>query len=288
MRAFLLHLRLHFQLILSGIFLWGYLLAGGVPNARGLFGFILFHVLLYGGATTVNAYYDQDDGPITGLRRPPPAGPVCLWGGVAFMAIGAVLAWKLGATFALLYSAMALLGLGYSHPRVRFKNGPLASVGIVALGQGGLGFLGGAAAAVPRGLPAPGAAWILGGVAATLFTTALYPLTQVFQIDADLARGDRTFAVHFGPRIVFRTSITCFVLGAAAALPALRALFPAGVAAAFLLFLALCIAFLARWARRYDPQSVRANHDRVFGFGLATSGGFLLLIAWRLIDRWRP
>src|SRR5215510_6977910 len=199
MRAFLLHLRLHFQLILSGIFLWGYLLAGGVPNARGLFGFILFHVLLYGGATTVNAYYDQDDGPITGLRRPPPAGPVCLWGGVAFIAIGAVLAWKLGATFALLYSAMALLGLGYSHPRVRFKNGPLASVGIVALGQGGLGFLGGAAAAVPRGLPAPDAAWILGGVAATLFTTALYPLTQVFQIDADLARGDRTFAAHFGP-----------------------------------------------------------------------------------------
>ena len=203
------------------------------------------------------------------------------------MGIGAVLAWTLGATFALLYAAMSLLGLGYSHPRIRFKNGPLGSVGIVAIGQGVLGFLGGAAAAVPHGLPSPDAPWILGGVAAALFTTALYPLTQVFQVDADLARGDRTFAAHFGPRVVFRTSIVCFGLGAVAALPALRAHFPAGVTAGFLLFLALCIGFLVRWARRYDPESVRANHDRVFGFGLATSGAFLILIAWRLVERWR-
>ena len=47
--------------------------------------------------------------------------------------------------------SIAALGIGYSHPRVRFKRHPLASLGVVAIGQGALGYLAGAAAAVPYG-----------------------------------------------------------------------------------------------------------------------------------------
>src|SRR5262245_44022502 len=131
MRSFLVHLRLQFQLILSGIFLWAYLLAGGVPNARAVLAFLVLHVLLYGGTTAVNAYYDQDEGPVTGLRHPPRAGPACVRGGLGFMAAGAVLAPCVGAAFAVVYVAIALLSLAYSHPRLRWKNGPASSVLVV-------------------------------------------------------------------------------------------------------------------------------------------------------------
>jgi 4-hydroxybenzoate polyprenyltransferase len=272
-------------LVLSGIFLWGYLLGGGVPKLRGFFGFLIFHFLLYGGATAFNAYFDQDEGPIAGLRRPPPAGRVCLWGGLAFMLGGAALAWAIGGTFALIYLVMLLLGLGYSHPRLRFKNGPISSILVVALGQGLLGYLGGAAAAVPARLPPMDAPFVLGALTSLLITAGLYPLTQVYQIDEDRRRGDLTFAVRYGPQGVFRTSLVCFVLGGIAGWPAMRATLRPGQALSLTAALALLAGVLFFWSPRYDPKEPRANHDRVFLFALGTSLSFVAVIAWRLVER---
>ena len=285
MRSFLVHLRLHFQLILSGIFLWAFLLGGGVPDGRALGAFLILHVLLYGGTTAFNAWYDQDEGPVTGLRRPPPAGRACLVGGLGFMLAGALLAPRVSATFGGIYVMVMLLGIGYSHPRVRFKDGPLSSLVVVTVGQGVLGFLAGAAAAVQQGLPKPTAALVLGGAAATLLTTGLYPLTQVFQIDEDLERGDRTFAAHFGPRVVFRTSLACFALGLVAALPAARAVFTRLETSALAGALLVLILGLWLWSRRYEAAARVRNNDRVLTLGLVTSGCFVALIVRHLAAR---
>jgi 4-hydroxybenzoate polyprenyltransferase len=282
---FFVHLRLHFQFVLSGIFLWGYLLGGGVPRLRGLFAFLILHVFLYGGATAFNAYFDQDQGPIAGLRRPPPAGPICLWGGLTFMLVGAALAWGLGATFGLIYLFMLLLGFGYSHPYFRFKNGPISSILVVAIGQGLLGYLGGGAAAVSGGLPPLGTPFVLGALTSLLITTGLYPLTQVYQIDEDRRRGDRTFAVRYGPAGVFRTSLICFVLGGIAGWPAMRAALTPGQALGLAGALALLAGVLFFWSPRFDPRESHANHDRVFLFALGTSLSFVAVIAWRLAER---
>lgn len=285
MVSFLVHLRLHFQLILSGIFLWAFLLAGGVPDGRAVFAFLVLHVLLYGGTTTFNAYYDQDQGPVTGLRSPPRASRVCLWGGLGFNLLGAALALLVSGTFAAIYVAIMLLGLGYSHPRTRFKSNPAASLLVVAFGQGALGFAAGAAVAVRSGLPAPTLQLVLGGAAATLLTTGLYPLTQVFQIDEDLARGDRTFAARFGPRVVFATTVVCFALALACALPVAWRVFVPVETVAVAVGLGLAILVLVRWARAYDPAAQLANHDRVFTIGFLTSMGFVAFIVRHLLER---
>lgn len=282
---FLVHLRLHFQLILSGIFLWAFLLAGGVPDRRALWAFLVLHVLLYGGTTAYNAWYDQDEGPVTGLRRPPPAGRACLVGGLGFMLTGALLAGFVSAAFGLVYALIMLLSIGYSHPRVRFKNGPATSLAVVALGQGVLGFVAGAVVAVPRGFPPVSGTLVWGGAAATLLTTGLYPLTQVFQVQEDLARGDRTFAARFGPRAVFRTSLACFGLALATALPAARAVFTRGETVGLTLALGALLLLLAAWSRRFDPRARLANHDRVLALGLVTSGSFVALVVRHLAAR---
>ena len=285
MIAFLVHLRLQFQLILSGIFLWAFLLAGGVPDGRAGLAFLVLHLLLYGGTTAYNAYYDQDKGPVTGLRAPPPAGRLCLWGGLGFMAAGALLAPCAGLPFTLVYVAIALLSIAYSHPRIRLKNGPASSLLVVAFGQGLLGFLAGAVVAVPAGWPRFDFALVCGGLAATLLVTGLYPLTQVFQIEADLARGDRSFAAHFGPRAVFHTTLGCFGFALVAALPAARTVFT-GPETLFLVvaLVALC-SVVWFWSQRYDPSRVIANHDRVLTLGLVTSGSFVALIVRHLAAR---
>ncbi|MDQ3249750.1 MAG: hypothetical protein M3Q45_11165, partial [Chloroflexota bacterium] len=50
-RTLLIHLRLHFQLLLAPIFLWGYFLAAGRPDGKFWLAFFAFHLFLYGGTT---------------------------------------------------------------------------------------------------------------------------------------------------------------------------------------------------------------------------------------------
>jgi 4-hydroxybenzoate polyprenyltransferase len=145
--SLLIHLRLHFQLLLAPIFLWGFLLAGGRPSPRALAAFLLVHVCLYGGATAYNSAYDRDEGPVGGLERPPPVSPALLPFSLSLLLVGwalsALLSWVLFA----IYGGILGFALAYSHPRLRWKNGPWPSLATIFLGQGVLGFLAGWVAA---------------------------------------------------------------------------------------------------------------------------------------------
>ncbi|HZW99289.1 MAG TPA: hypothetical protein VFF10_04450, partial [Trueperaceae bacterium] len=55
-RSYLLHLRLPFQLLLSPVYLWGVLLAGGsIGTPEFWLGYISLHLFLYGGTTAFNS-----------------------------------------------------------------------------------------------------------------------------------------------------------------------------------------------------------------------------------------
>ena len=91
MWTLLVHLRLHFQLLLAPVFLWGWLLAGGGLSLSVVLGFIAFHFFLYSGATAFNSYYDRDVGPVGGLERPPSVSPGLLPFSLIVQLIGALL-----------------------------------------------------------------------------------------------------------------------------------------------------------------------------------------------------
>ena len=148
-------------------------------------GYLALAVDLYGGATAYNSVYDRDEGPVGGLAAPPPVPAGLLPFSLMLQAAGAAAAPIVGWPFTLVYLAMAGLGAAYSHPRVRFKARPWASLLVVSLGQGVLGFLLGflAAGGAPRAALAPRA--LEAAFVAAAFTTALYPLTQLYQVDED-------------------------------------------------------------------------------------------------------
>jgi hypothetical protein len=108
----IVHLRLHYQLVLlSPLFIWGFLLGGKVPSIRAGLGFLAFHVFLYGGITAYNSYYDRDEGPVGGLRFPPPVSEALLGFSLAVQAIGLVIALFVGIEFTVLYLiVMVLIG----------------------------------------------------------------------------------------------------------------------------------------------------------------------------------
>src|SRR6476659_5695125 len=72
-RNFVLHLRLKFQLLVAPVaFLLGAIFGISRQPAEVLLQFFNVHVLLLGGASAFNSYYDEDTGPVEGLLNPPP------------------------------------------------------------------------------------------------------------------------------------------------------------------------------------------------------------------------
>jgi 1,4-dihydroxy-2-naphthoate octaprenyltransferase len=284
-RDLIIHLRLHFQLLLAPIFLWGYFLANGKLDADFWLGFLAFHIFLYGGITAFNSYYDRDEGPVGGLVKPPPVTPALLPFSLVTQALGFILAAFVNLPFLIIYLLILLMGLAYSHPRWRWKGRPLAGLATVAVGQGVLASLGGWVCANPSLAAVDGMSG-LGILAVTLVTTGFYPLTQIYQIEEDRARGDWTFAVWVGPSGVFIFAI--ITQGLAAVLLAgvigwLLGLFEAVVVAGF--YGALLIGTI-RWAYKFDSTKVLSNYRRIMRINTLTSFGFMGFIILHMAGIW--
>lgn len=273
-RILLIHLRLHFQLLLAPIFLWGYFLSGGCLGRRFWLAFIAFHLFLYGGTTVYNSYYDRDEGPVGGLQKPPPVTPEMLPFSLLMQAIGALLAALVNLPFVLIYLSVFILFTAYSHPAPRLKGRPFVGLLTVALGQGVLAALAGWVTAQPGLSTLSGFDWIA-LLAAALLTTGFYPITQIYQIDADAERGDITFAAWAGPRGTFAFGLITMSLATAILAIIFNQLFgllQTLALAFFCLSLLLCILY---WAFTYDARQVVANYRRVMRLYRSLTLGFL-------------
>jgi 1,4-dihydroxy-2-naphthoate octaprenyltransferase len=276
------HLRIHYQLLfLSPLFIWGFTLGGGSLSGRAGIGFVSFHIFLYGGITAYNSYYDRDEGPVGGLRSPPPVIGLLLPFSLLVQVVGFALAVAVGFRFASLYALGMLLSVAYSHPRFRWKAKALVSLWVVALGQGALGYAGGwlCGAEPPRSLLAVEP--MLGLGVATLSAVGLYPLTQIYQIGEDRARGDRTFAVVFGVDASFQFALACIALAGLCIVPLVLRRFGGWDALLLAAVYAGLIAVLERWRRRFQDD-VEGNFVALHRLQLVLSVGTLGYMTARL------
>jgi 1,4-dihydroxy-2-naphthoate octaprenyltransferase len=282
-KSVLIHLRLHFQLLLAPVFLWGWLVAGGGASWSVVVAFVALHVFQYAGATAFNSYYDRDEGPVGGLEHPPPVEPALLPVALGMKVVGAVLAALVNGPFLIVYAGFAGLSLAYSHPRVRLKAHPWGSLLTVGIGQGVLAFLGAWAATRGELDSVHSTDGALGAVAATLLILAVYPLTQLYQVDEDAARGDRTIAVAWGARACFLFALGCLLIGGAAMLAVLGRRF--GSLDAIVVGCGLIVETVAigRWAGRYDPLQTLANYRRVMRLNTLSAAGLSLYLLARLV-----
>lgn len=279
---YLLHLRPAEWPIVAGHTAVGYLLAigpaGALAGARwreAALGIVLWVVCLNGGTLALNSAFDRDEGDIAYLRRPPPPPRGLAPASLALMLAGQALAFALPPGYRIAYAACVVMSLLYSVPPMRLKAVAGADWLINMLGFGTLTpYAGWAATGVPLE-PARG----LTLVAFCPLFAALYPLTQLYQLEEDTRRGDRTLATVLG----VRGSLDA----AAAALAVAFVLFAAaGVVAGWgldarawrwpVLALALAgwLAVLLPWRR----------DARQFGIGDHQRGMYRALAAWALTD----
>lgn len=213
--SYVLHLRpLEWPIMVAHTTL-GFLLAGGLgPLSHGerwgtlLGALVLWVVCLNGGTLALNSAYDQDEGDIGYLDVPPPAPPGLTRFSLRLMYLGLILAFMLPTGFTIAYGVCFAMSLAYSVPPLRLKAVAGADWIINMVGFGTLTPYAGWAA-TGRPLTAP-ALWVLLGFM-PLFAS-LYPLTQLYQIDEDRARGDRTLAIAIGVRASLLVAVVMALL----------------------------------------------------------------------------
>ncbi|HYC33708.1 MAG TPA: UbiA family prenyltransferase, partial [Gemmatimonadales bacterium] len=200
---YLLHLRPAEWPIMAAHTAVGYLLATGVAGAGnpawlgpGLLGLVLWVVCLNGGTLAINSAFDRDEGDVAYLRRPPPPPKGLATFSFGLMALGQIFTFALPLRYAAVYAVCFVLSVLYSVPPIRLKSVAGADWVINMWGFGTL---------------TPYAGWVATGLGidpprglvllafCPLFA-ALYPLTQLYQLEEDRRRGDRTLAVVIGAR----------------------------------------------------------------------------------------
>ena len=276
---YLLHMRPREWPIMIGHTALGFLLARGLTDgvSAGLTsalvpGLLAWVLLLNGGTLAINSAFDRDDGDIGYLDHPPPVPRhLALWG-FSLMLAGQVIALALPRAFATAYALCFALSLLYSVPPVRLKAVAGADWIINMMGFGTLTpYAGWALTRLPL---THAGAWALGGFA-PLFA-ALYPLTQLYQLEEDRARGDRTLALALGVRASLGVSIGAMLLAfacfARAAHLARRVDTTAVVA--LILAAALWMAVLIPWAIRAPRMTSIAHKRRMYA----------ALLAWAFTD----
>jgi 4-hydroxybenzoate polyprenyltransferase len=215
-----LHLRIPFSYFLLPIYFFALSVSPNFDGPRLLWTFIIIHLLLYPASNGYNSYFDKDEKSIGGLKNPPPTTKDLYY----LALLLDVLAITLGFVFINLTFALMLLGYGlvskaYSHPSIRLKKYAYTSLLITGLFQGlftfimiyvGVNDFTLTQALLPKIL--------VPGILAGLMLWANYPMTQVYQHEEDLKRGDITVSSKLGVKgtfyfssIVFGFAILCFL-----------------------------------------------------------------------------
>lgn len=229
-------------------------------------------VCLNGGTLAINSAFDRDEGDVGYLDAPPPVPRHLATFSIALMAAGQV--WALLAmplTYSAAYAACFAMSLLYSVPPVRLKAVAGADWLINMIGFGSLTPLAGWAA-TGAGLTTPGI-WVLASFC-PLFA-ALYPLTQLYQLDEDRARGDRTLALVIGLRASLGVAIAAALIAFAGfAIAGRLAPIDAWGWRALAVALVAWLAVLLPWMARGPGMSAR-EHKR---------GMYAALGAWAVTD----
>jgi 4-hydroxybenzoate polyprenyltransferase len=284
---FVSHLRLPFQLLLAPIFMLGAWIGGGHPGLGLGLAFLAVHAGIYGGMTAFNSYYDHDRGPIGFMKHPRAASRAVRNGALAVQMAGILLLLLISPLAAVPALLLVLMGIAYSHPRWRWKGNLGASLAAVGVGQGilafAIGFL--AAGASVREILAPGA--MLPALGSAFVTLGLYPITQLYQMDEDRSRGDRTLPLAVGFRGAIVIAGLLVGVGVALIAWALRSRI-AGVWPPVLL--GGVVAFwgaLGLWARRFPKNDTYRNHDWAMAVSASAAAGFwvFILTEWLRIGR---
>jgi len=213
-----------------------------------IFAAVIWAVFGNGGGVALNSAFDQDSGDITYLKNPPPAPRYLAHFGILTMVVGLVLASFISIQFLQVCLFCFLLGIMYSVPPIRFKTRPGLDVMTNALVYGSMTAYAGWAA-MGKNLGPPMVNLIF---AYLLLGWGFIPLNQIFQMEEDALRGDRTWALALGKKRTLWLSMLAILAGNCFLFVEVTKRYWGLRSIGFLVVLGFWVAVLVPWYRRHQ------------------------------------
>lgn len=191
-------LRIPFSFFLMPVFLLAISQIHTLATTKAWWAFFIIHLLVYPSSNGYNSYVDKDETPIGGLEHPPKPTQSLLYLTVIMDIAALILAWlTISMTFAACLLCYILASRAYSSPQIRLKKYPYYGFAVVVLFQGAFTYYMTCVAADVADFQ-----WnnsnIFVLLATSLQIAGAYPLTQIYQHEADLKDGVVTISYRLG------------------------------------------------------------------------------------------
>ncbi len=201
-------LRFPFSFFLMPIFWFALSMQQHIDVSKAILLFIILHFLVYPSSNGYNSYMDRDTDSIGGIKNPPEPLKELFIISVVMDILAVLLAFFVSALTPLLLFIYIIFSRLYSYRGVRLKQYPISGYLTVILNQGSLVFamiylgVGDGASVLPY-YPLIAAAFLIGG---------FYPITQIYQHDADKADRVNSISLMLGKRGTFIFCAFVYVL----------------------------------------------------------------------------
>ena len=277
-------LRFHFSFFLLPVYLFA---LGQVPDIRAghaLLIFFILHVLVYPSSNGYNSYMDRDEGSIGGVKKPMQPTRQLFWASVVMDIIAVGLSLLISYVFTACIIAYILASRAYSYRGIRLKQYPVTGYLTVIIYQGAVTYFmvyHGSSVSKTLDVPLPGM------IASSLLIGGFYPLTQIYQHEADRRDGVRTISAALGYRGTF--IFTAIVYSVAMGI--LAFLFFSREESAKFFVLATCmlpiLVYFFVWAAGVWKDENVADFTHAMRMNMlasvCTNIAFLILLTWKFI-----
>jgi 1,4-dihydroxy-2-naphthoate octaprenyltransferase len=243
--------------------------------------FVAIHLFYNPASNGFNSYYDKDEKSIGGLEHPPQVEQDLLRASLLFDAIALVLAAFVNGTFAIMLLIIGFVSKAYSHPSIRLKKYPVLGLLTVSLFQGAWTYGMSYVACCNGNWEVLFDSRVV--QAATLSSVLLlgsYPMTQIYQHEEDLKRGDKTFSAMLGVRGTFLWTAAVFGLAALGMSLYFASYYDFRPVLVLFLCLTPTLLFFMRWAIESWESAAQADFKRTMLLNLLSSVSFILFFVF--------
>lgn len=281
------HLRLPFSFFLMPVFLFALSQSNTINWMDTLLAFFILHFLVFPSSNGYNSYQDKDEGSIGGLKYPPKV-TVHLYYATLLMDIAAVL---LGLLISVYFSVMILIFIGisraYSYRDIRLKKYPLIGFLTVFFFQGAFVYL--MSETAVSGFKMQDvfsqSSFICMAVS-SLFIGSIYPLTQIYQHQADKNDGVISLSYKLGYTGTFLFSGILFSIAVVLLLYYFNQKQQIIPLIIFLIMMLPVIVRLSLWFAKVRKDTVHADFDNTMAINMLTSSIMNLYFLLLIINRY--
>jgi 1,4-dihydroxy-2-naphthoate polyprenyltransferase len=202
-------LRFHFSIFLLPVYLFALSQVPNINTWHAIFIFVLLHLIVYPSSNGYNSYMDRDQDSIGGLKNPLQPTRELFRASVIMDVLAVALSFMISIWFVAGIVAYILASRAYSYRGIRLKKYPIAGYLTVVIFQGGITFfLVYHGCSVEKTLQVP----LPGMIASSLLIGGFYPLTQIYQHEADKKDNVITLSYILGYRGTFIFTAIIYVL----------------------------------------------------------------------------